>query len=171
MTNQTTLARDILKSLDMDAILDLTVDQIADVAERQLFPTAQYQLNCIDATVEAGTESSGAYVLVKFEVAAVIELASPEDADQEPEVGAPFSVRYYPGYGIENFKTTFSDLVEELKAALGVEPTVRQILEALPATSWHTLIEYRTRKDKETQEVKAFNEMNTHMTSLIGATE
>lgn len=166
-----TIKRDVLKEMSIDAILDLGVDQIQEIAERTLLPSAQYQLHCTDAGVEAGTESSGAYIQVELEVVATVELVNPEDAELTPEDGTKFRPRYYTGYGIENFKTTFSDLAEQLEEQNGTPPTVREILEAIVGTSWETLIEHKQRKDKETGELKEFNEMNPHLTALIGATE
>lgn len=160
------IKRDLLKEMDIDAILDLDASQIEDVAERAMFPTAQYQLLCTEAGVEAGTESSGAFIQVKFELVACVELANAEDADAEPEAGTMYQERYYRGFGMERFKTVYGDLLEEL----GEGATMRELLEAMPNTSWESYIEHKSRINKDTQEKREFNEMNTHLTSLIGET-
>lgn len=168
MTTET-IKREVLKEMDIDALLNVAVNEIQEVSERVLFPSAVYQTLVIKGEVEAGTESSGAYIAVTHEVVAVVELSDDKDAESAPEVGTHYTERYYPGYGFENFRTVYRDACQLLEA--GDAARLGELLEALPNTSWETLIEHKSRTDKETKEVKWFNQINPHATFMIGDTE
>ena len=162
MTTSNTIARDAMKDIAIDDLLEMSVDQINDVLERVMWPTGQYQYSIVKAEVVQQTETSGAYINVQHELVAVLELDDPEQAEIAPEAGTLLDIRYYPGYGIENFKTTYGGLIEAMEGT----PNVREMIEALEGTSWTGLVEHRTRTDKATGDRKEFNQINAHYNEL-----
>ena len=166
MTDTTaTLSRDDMKAMDIENLLEVSVSQIAEVKEFNLFPTGAYSLQCLSCDVAEGTETNGAHIMTTFKVVEVQELENAEDAAEAPEEGEEFRARYYPGYGFENFKTTFSDICESLP--LGIDSSLREMMEAMPSTNWEGMIEKKTFKDKDTSEIKHNNKLATHTVVLL----
>ena len=162
MTTSNTIQRDAMKNIAIDDLLEMGIDQINDVLERVIWPTGQYQFLVTAADVIQATETAGAYINIKHELVAISELDKEDEADSAPEAGNVLEIRYYPGYGIENFKTTYGDLIETLEGT----PTVREMIEAIVGTSWEGLVEHRQRKDKETGETRHSNQINAHYNNL-----
>lgn len=160
-----TINREAMKSMNIDDILEMSVQDIADLAERITWPTGEYQYAVTVGEVDAGTETSGAFLKVAIELVAITELEDPEA--EAPEVGTIMEMRFYQGYGIEKFKTTFGERSDQLEDELGAAPTIGQLLEGIVGTSWSGLIEAKSRKDKEDETKRIeFNEVHPHLQAL-----
>lgn len=163
--------RKVLKEMDIESLLDLSADQVSDIAELVPFPTVLVQLTVTKGEVDPGAESGKPFIAVSTEINDIIEwddAVSEEEQGDHEIVGRTVSQRFYTGFGIESFKTTFTDLVQALEQANGQAPTIRDILENLEGTTWNALVEYKSNKNKDTGEVRYFNQINMHHCRLAG---
>lgn len=147
--------RSTLKGMNVADLLDINVEQVEELQQFQVFNSFLASFRVDTVSLEQGNEDSDSYFALKYSVIDIIEkeTANPHDL-AEVEIGASFTERFYAGYGIQKLSTIIRHL-------MGPVP-LRQFLEAGEGLEFTGLVKARTRKDKDTKEVKFYNELDVH---------
>lgn len=138
MNDSVTLSKTDLEELSIEDMLDIDLANVEDAAEFITPPVGHYRFKVEECKI--GEVNEKQVIQMQFSVMETIELAD-TSAKPAPE-GSIFSQTYFPGFGVQQFKTTFRGVAESLNT-----PTFRELIEAL--TACELVGNITNRKDKE----------------------
>lgn len=126
-------------------------DDIEDLPEYALFPAGAYLFECTDAKLDTENDSlSQTFALVEVQ-----ELENPNtSAELIPAPGSLLGVKYFGDFGIKKFKQAFVDVGRQLEVS---GPT--EYIDQIQGCKLILVVGQRKVKNKETQEIKTFNEV------------
>lgn len=167
MTDTTTAAtlftREDMKKMNVADLLDVQVNSVEELQEFSVVNSFLGTFRVAKCSMEQDDENS--YLAMKVECLQVIEEeASNPNNHAAPAEGFTLTERYYPGFGVQRL----SAIVKHL---LGADATFRDWLEKAEGLEFNALVKARSRKDKETKEVKHYNELDVHNMQGPGSVE
>ncbi len=153
-TNAAVYDRDALKELSVEEMLDLQASAIEELQELATVQSYVGSFRVEDCSMEPAEGDSKGYFGFKYSCLSVeeIESANPHNFT-EPQVGGIHTERFYPGYGTQR-------LMQIIKHLLGPDATIRDWLEQGTGVEFGAYVKGKVNKNKETKEVRTFNELD-----------
>lgn len=153
-TNAAIYSRDNLKELSVEEMLDLQVTAVEELQELATVQSFIGGFRVEECSMESADGDNKGYFAMKFTTLSVeeVEPANPHNF-AEPQIGNSFTERYYPGYGVQR-------LMVVIKHLLGEQATIRDWLEQGQGIEFGAYIKGKAQKNKETKEVRTFNELD-----------
>lgn len=140
MTTET-ISREELKEIAVADLLDLDLDMVEDLQGFILPPKGFYRLTINTSALDKAGETD----VVKLGLAIAETLELKNAADTPCEEGATFDQTFFPGFGMQQFKTLFIEIAREQGWS-----TFRELVEGLAGMEITCTIGHR--KDKEDKE-------------------
>lgn len=153
-TNAAMITRADMKKMNVADLLDVQVSNVEELQEFSVVNSFLGTFRVAKCSMEQDDENS--YFAMKVDCLQVLEVeANNPHNHAEPVEGFSLTERYYPGFGVQRL----SSIVRHL---LGADATLRDWLEKAEGLEFNALVKARSRKDKETKEVKHYNELDVH---------
>lgn len=155
-----TISRDLMKEMTIEQLLGLTANEVEELRELATVRSFSGQFVIKTLSLVASSGEDKGHIAMQVSVSAVTELEETNPFSlPDPEEGAIHTERYYPGYGIQR-------LTKVMEACVPNGTSIEQFIQMGEGIEFAGILKAKSRKDKDTKEVKLFNELDVF--SLVG---
>lgn len=149
-----TISRELMKDMSIEQLLALTTDQVEELRELSTVRSFSGQFVIKTVSLVASSGEDKGHIAVQFAITAVTELEETNPFNlPDPEQDGLHTERYYPGYGIQR-------LTKLMDACVPEGTSIEQFIQMGEGIEFAGILKAKSRKDKDTKEVKYFNELD-----------